>query len=109
MARAMVDVQKVDATGVTNPTYTVIGVDGVEFANTGREIVIINAPTAADLTFITDATVGEGLAIDDRTVSLGAGDEFMIANLSKKYYNTVDGTVMIDSSETDTEIAVIKG
>jgi hypothetical protein len=107
MARAMVDVQRVGSSGVTNPTYTTIGVDGVEFANTGTELVIIKAPTAADITFITDGTV-DGLSIEDKAVSLALGDEYMVTGLSKKYFNTVDGTVQVDSTATDTEIAVIK-
>lgn len=107
MARAMVDVQRVNSAGVTNPTYTVFPVDGVEFVNTGTEIIIINAPTAATVTFITDATI-DGLTIEDKTVSLGIGDEYMISGLSKQYFNTPDGTVMVDSTQTDTEIAVIK-
>lgn len=108
MARTMVSVQKVDANGVTNPTYTAVGVDGVEFPNSGNELVIIKAPTAADVTFITDATVDGGLSIEDLTVSLALNDEYMISDLSKRYFNTVDGTVYVDSTQTDTEIAVIK-
>lgn len=107
MARIMLDVQKVGSSGLTNPTYTAMTADGVEFANTGTELVIIKTPTAADVTFITDATV-DGLAIDDKTVSLSLDDEYMITGLSKQYFNTVDGTVMVDSTEVDTEIAVIK-
>ncbi|MFW5981478.1 MAG: hypothetical protein ACOCRU_02755 [bacterium] len=108
MAREMVDTQRIDSNGITNPTYTTIGADGVEFANTGTEIVIIKAPTAADITFVTDATVDGGLSIEDKEVSLSADDEYMISNLSKKYFNTIDGTVMINSSETDTEIIILK-
>lgn len=107
MARAMVDVQRVGSSGVTNPTYTAIPADGVEFANTGTELVIVKAPSAADITFVTDGTV-DGLSIEDKTVSLAIDDEYMITGLSKKYFNTVDGTVMVDSTQTDTEIAVIK-
>lgn len=107
MARAMVDVQRVGSSGVTNPTYTAVGEDGAEFANTGTELVIVKAPTAADITFITDGTV-DGLDIEDKTVSLSLDDEYMITGLSKKYFNTVDGTIQVDSTETDTEIAVIK-
>lgn len=108
MAREMVDVQKVDSNGVTNPEYTTIGADGVEFSNSGTEIIIIKAPTAADITFITDATVEGGLKIEDKEVSLSGDDEYFISNLSRRYFNTVDGTVQIDSTETDTEIAIIK-
>lgn len=107
MARAMVSPQRVTSSGITNPTYTTIGVDGVEFENTGNEVLLINAPSAGDITFITDATV-DGLEINDKTISLSASDELVISNLSKQYYNTVDGTVKIDSTVTDMEIAVLK-
>lgn len=106
MARAMVDVQKIVSTGLINPSVTTIPADGVEFKNTGNEIIYINAPSAADITIITDATVADGLEINDRTISLSAGDEMYITGLDKRYYNNTDGTVYINSTVTDTEVAI---
>jgi len=106
MARQLVDSQKITSTGLTNPTITTIPADGVEFKNTGKEIIYLNAPTSADITIVTDATVADGLDINDRTINMSLDDEVYITDLDKRYYNTADGTVMIDSTETDTEVAI---
>lgn len=107
MARAMITSDRITSAGLMNPTYDVIGVDGVEFANTGNEIVHIKAPSAATITIVTSATVA-GLEIADKTISLGIGEEVFLADLDKKYYNTGDGTVYIDSDVTDTEILIFR-
>lgn len=108
MARATVNVQRIDSQGKTNPTYDTIPADGVEFKNSGKQMVHIIAPTAADITITTPATVNGDLAIDDRSFSLSIDDELFVGSFSKKYYNTEDGMVQIDSTETDTEIAVFQ-
>jgi len=107
MAREMINTQRVNSAGLT-PTYTTMTVDGIEFSNTGNEIVHIKATTAAEITITTDATIDDGLTIEDRTISVGSGEEVFITGLDKRYYNTVDGTVYIDSDQTDTDIAILK-
>lgn len=109
MARQLIDVHRIDVSGLSNPTYDVIPADGVEFTNTGNEILHIKAPSAATITITTPATVNGGLAIDDKTESLGAGDEIFLTDLDKRYFNNQDGTVYVDSDVTDTEILVFKG
>lgn len=106
MARATVNVQRIGVKGTKNPTYDVIGVDGVEFKNNGKQIAHIVTPTAAAITITTPATVNGDLAIDDRSFSMGIDDELFVGGFSKQYYNTEDGMVQIDSDQTDTTIAV---
>lgn len=108
MARTMVNTDRISSAGLKNPTYTTIPTEGVEINNNGTEIIHIKAVTAGAITIITDATIDDGLTIEDRVINLGANEEVFVTGLDKKYYNTVDGTVLIDSDQTDTEIAVFK-
>lgn len=109
MARETLSVERIDTQGVTNPTYTTIGEDGVEFKNDGKVMAHIKASTATTVTVTTPATVNGDLDIDDRTYDLEADDEILVGGFSKRYYNTDEGMVEIDSDETDAEILVFKG
>lgn len=108
MARQDVNVADIDTQGITNPSYTVIGTDGIAFKNDGRVLAHVVAPSAATLTIATPATVNGDLQIDDRTFSLAIDDELLIGKFDIKYYNNADGEVLVDSDVNDTEIFVFK-
>jgi hypothetical protein len=107
MARAALTVQSLTDAGLnTDGKYTTMTAEGVSFANqTGFSKVIlhIKATTAAQITIQTYQTIN-GLAVADRIVSIGAGEDMFIGPFPTSLYNQLDGTVLVDSDQLDTQI-----
>lgn len=109
MARAALTVYTPAAAG-TQITKTAMAADGFSFAFSGKNDVIHidNGATAMVITLPTPATSG-GLAIADRTVSIGSNESWVIGGLSRIYVQS-DGSVHIDTDDaTDGEIYVTSG
>lgn len=85
---------------------------GDEFANTGKELLLVShtngGGSTVTLTITTEAT-SDGLAVADRTVSIAAGSFHVLGPFPKGIYNDADGNVNLAwSSATDIDIAVIR-
>ena len=107
MAREAINVQQVASSGLA-ATYTTIGVDGVSFSNTKDVFIHVKATTAANITIQTPFTLDEGLTVEDRVVAVSGGSEKFIGPFSDKIYEQSDGSIYVDSDQTDTDIAALK-
>ncbi len=81
------------------------------FRNTGREFLLVRNPGAssADLTITTYKTV-DGCAVDDKTLTIGAGESHLIGPFPTEYYNDGDDEVTLTFTDTgapDCELTVI--
>ncbi len=88
MAYANLSTQIVVKAGLT-PAYTAATLsDGNKFSNTGKEFIhVVNAGgSPCVVTMPTPATIS-GLAIEDKTVSVTAGEERMIGPFEPGIYN----------------------
>jgi len=108
MARETLTVQPVVRAGLT-ASYTSFEASGVAFANEGRTFMHIKNLTGdTTLTIITPNTV-DGLAIDDRTVSVGADEEHFIGPFQPGVYNQSTDVVHVDiSTATSVSVAVMR-
>lgn len=107
MAREALSVEQVATSGLA-ATYTTIGVDGVSFPNANDVFIHVKATTAANITIATPFTLDEGLTVEDRVVSVSGGGEQFIGPFSDKIYEQADGSIYVDSDQTDTDIAILK-
>lgn len=110
MARAALTVYVPTSSGV-QITKTAMAADGFSFVYAGRgdEIHIDNGATAMVITIPTPKTV-DGLAVADRTVSVGSNESFVIGDLGKDTYIQTDGTIHVDTDDaTDGTIHVTRG
>jgi len=83
---------------------------GDEFANTGKEILLIEntGSPARTLTVTTEETI-DGEAVADKDITIAANSIYAIGPWPTGIYNDVDGNVNISyDSETNLEVAVIK-
>lgn len=91
---------------------TAIGVGGIKFKNTGKEILLVSRAVAATST-ITIATGGtqDGLAIADRTVAMAAGDstiqEKLLGPFPTNIYNGSEGYITVTSTDTTNDKAAV--
>jgi len=84
--------------------------EGDEFANTGKELLLIEngAGSPVTLTIETIVTV-DGEAVADKDVIIPAGERHIIGPFPTTYYNDGDDLVQLTyTSETDVTVAVIK-
>jgi hypothetical protein len=79
------------ATGLTQALSAASG-DGHQFANTGREVVIVNNghSETITLTIVTGGTVG-GLDIEDVDVAIDAGDTALVGPFETPIFNQTSG------------------
>ena len=86
-------------------------VAGDEFANDNGRVnfeVSNGSGASVDVTIVTQATV-DGLAVADRVISVGAGDRFIVNQLSTGTYNDSGGLVQVTySSVTSVTVAAWK-
>jgi len=106
MARASVSVQDVVVGGL-NASYDTMTGDGISFENGSNVFAHVKATTGATITITTPATF-EGLDLEDRTISVSGGEEQFIGPFNSKIYEQSDGTVYIDTDQTDTDIAILR-
>ena len=107
MARETITVEKIDIDSL-NATYTTMTVDGIAFLNSNKTFLHIVAPSAAVITIITPYTANEGLALEDRIISIAIGEEVFVGPFSPKIYEQNDGTIFVNSDQLDTDIAALK-
>ena len=92
MAYTNLAIQPITRSGL-KPTYTSATLtDGEMWSNTGTEFIhIINGGgSACVVTLVTPATIS-GLAIEDKTVSVPAGERHMIGPFDPSLYNNPNG------------------
>ena len=108
MARVALSQEPIVIAGL-EPTQTALIADGHSFPNDGirTHIRINNGATAFTLTVITPMTV-EGLAVADKTYSIGANEIHEIGPFDPKLYNNADGLVFIDYSDVTDGTVEIK-
>ncbi|HUV93937.1 MAG TPA: hypothetical protein VMX14_03800 [Anaerolineae bacterium] len=110
MARETLTVQAMVRAGLT-AGYTAFEASGVAFANEGRTFIHVKNAQAAGttkLTIITPNTV-DGLAIDDRDVTIAAATEEFIGPFQPGVYNQSTDVVHIDvTTATSVSIAAIR-
>jgi hypothetical protein len=109
MARTALTVQQIVRAGLT-PSYSAANVDGHSIANGGeREFLHVKTgSTACDVTIVTPGTV-DGLAVADRTISIGTSSERMIGPFPRAQYNQADETVHANfSAVTQVTCAAIR-
>jgi hypothetical protein len=89
-------------------SYTVLATaHNDSFTNDGKRtfIHVVNGATATTLTVVTPATV-DGLAVADRTVSIGSNEEHFVGPFPKDSYGS---SVTIQFSDTsDGTVAALK-
>ncbi len=103
---AALTVESMSRSGL-EPTHTAINAGGDTFINDGKKtfIYLRNGATALTLTIVTPATV-DGLAVADRTVSIGTNEDHIIGPWpTDQYGNTVSLTY---SDATDGTMAVVR-
>lgn len=87
-------------------TAAVAAVDGDEFVNTGKEIIMIDNTGIAvrTVTFATPVTV-DGLAVAELALAIPAGEKHLLGPFPIGYYNDANAKVqMTYSSEADLEL-----
>lgn len=97
---ALLTVQTIARAGVA-PTLNAVSASDT-FANDGRTYIDVNngGATSLTVTIVTPATV-DGLAIDDRTVTIAAGQRRVIGPFPKATYNhPTTGLVTVNFSAT---------
>lgn len=97
---ALLTVEEISRSGL-QPTQTAIGAGGDTFVNDGKKtfLLFLNGATAFVLTIVTPGTV-DGLAIADRTVSIGANEEHLIGPWPTAQYNDSSGIVSLTYDDT---------
>ena len=108
----MADISKTSPTRSANTMPGVAASAGGDaFLNTGRELLVVEHTNGGGsdvtLTVTTTQTI-DGEAVDDKTITIGAGERHLIGPFPTNIYNDQDGKVQLGwSSETDIEVAVI--
>lgn len=93
-----------------NPTYAALtGFTGVQWTNTGREVLaIINGATASNYTVNVGTQVGGHAVTGDGPTALPVSNTApQFLGPFDRYYNQADGTIQIDFSSVATVTAVL--
>jgi len=101
MARVALTTQESSRDGVV-PTATAIPADGVSFKNNNVEFLLLNNTHTATVvvTIKTDFTA-DGLAIADRTITMGIGEERIVGPFPSSPYNKDGGDIEVDAATAD--------
>jgi hypothetical protein len=92
---ATLTIQDISRSGLT-PSFAAAGVAGDEFSNDGMTYIeVINGDAGAHVVTIATQLTDDGLAVADRTVSVGAGVRKKIGPFQKSIYNDANGKVQI--------------
>lgn len=104
---AAISVQNIVRAGLQASYTAVATAHNGTFVNDGQRtfLHVVNGATAMTLTIVTPAT-SDGLAVADRTVSIGSSEEHFVGPFPVKTYGT---TVTIQFSDTTNgTVAVLK-
>ena len=97
MARQTLTPQQLSRSGIT-PSFTAAHVDGHKMANGGTEYLHVKTgDTATVVTIQTPGTV-DGLAVAERTISIGTSSERLIGPFPRQTYNQGSEEVYVDLS-----------
>ncbi len=110
MARTVLTVQEIARTGIVPAYVAGDATNDHEFVNDGKTFVHVKNGGGApiDVVFQTPGSV-DGLAVADRTVSVGAGAEKMIGPFPTTTYNQSGGKVYLDLTvDTTVTLAAFK-
>ncbi|GIW81490.1 MAG: hypothetical protein KatS3mg105_3297 [Gemmatales bacterium] len=82
---------------------------GDEFVNNGRELLYIKNASGSSITLTVQTPVTvDGLAVSDRQITVGAGEEKIIGPFPKGTYNDGNGHVQLSySAVTSVTVSVI--
>jgi len=83
--------------------------EGDEYSNTGNEMLLIENGSASPITLTvpTPYTV-DGLDVDDREITIPAGESHLLGPFPQAYYNDTNGKVQLEySAHADVSVAVI--
>ena len=100
-------VQSMSRSGLQASYTAVATADGDAFVNDGKRtfVHVVNGATAMTVTFVTPITQ-DGLAVSDRTVSVGSSEEHFIGPFPTRFYGS---NVTVNFSDTTNgTIAVIQ-
>jgi hypothetical protein len=102
---ATLDVTDIARTGV-ELSGSAAASGGDQFTNTGSEFVAVtNGQGDALVVTITTPNTVDDLAIADRTVTIGAGETYLIGPFSRANYNDSSGYVQL-SYDDETSVTV---
>jgi len=100
MARTLLTVHGTDTDGSGDPTYTAATVDGFYIPNDGKltYMVVKNSDGSPHDVEIQIGRTVDGIAVDPKTVAVGASEEEHIGGWNRNDYNqgVNDGEVWID-------------
>jgi hypothetical protein len=96
MPRTALTVQQVTRTGSRRRIRPATDPAGTRCPTAGKEMIHVKTTTNAVVVTIQTPGTVDGLAIADRTVSIGTSSERMIGPFPPSYYNQADGAVYID-------------
>lgn len=109
---ATLTVNEITRAGIDAIPATAAAGGGDKFLNTGRECFILKNADASGktVTLVTAATADpDGLAITDKTVTVGAGNSTIIGPFPTGIYNDVDGYMNLTySAVTSVTVKVFK-
>lgn len=84
---------------------------GDEFANTGKEALLVSHTNSGGSTVTVTISVEktiDGLTVPDKTIDVAAGEIALLGPFDTGLYNDGDGNVNFSySDETDIEVAVV--
>lgn len=109
MARTEISVQAISRDGL-QPTYSALIADGHMFKNDGEHMFlhVKNDITPFTLTIQTPQTV-DGLAVAEKTVSIGTSEEQFVGPFPVRTYNQASDLVYVDySNVTDGTVAALR-
>jgi hypothetical protein len=95
MPRAALGLQQVVRNGLT-PSYGAANAAGHSLPNSGKEMIHVKTTTNAIVVTIQTPVAVDGLAVAERTISIGTSSERMIGPFPPGTYNQADGSVYID-------------
>jgi len=83
---------------------------GDEFPNTGKELVVIKNGGGSGITLtVTTTLTVDGEPVDDKEITVGAGETHLLGPWPGNIYSDNDGKVSLGYSDnTSVEVAVIK-
>lgn len=103
---------QVPASGGTALSFTAADGDGDEYANTGREVLVVNnaSASAIDVTIAQQSACSQGLSspTHDVVTSVAAGTVEYLPPVARRY-NDADGNVQVSYSDTTSVTVAVLG
>lgn len=97
-----IPISEVSRSTALNPSTTDIPTGGLEFSNTGAELLFFKNTHSGTVvvTAVTPQTV-DGLAVADRTWSLATDEEAIVGPFPPVHYNNSSGKMVITADTVD--------